>query len=63
MMYVEIELYQHPYETSPTRSVMEVKDKTPTRLILDSVRSIARQCHWHKYRISIADMWTRWKYF
>jgi len=62
MTLVEIELYQHPYSTAPTRTVIEVKDKTPTRLILASVRSIARQCHWHKYRIGIADMWTRWKY-
>lgn len=42
MTPVEIELYQHPYSTAPTRTVIEVKDKTPTRLILASVRSIAR---------------------
>lgn len=62
MKKVEIELYQHPYSTTSTLEVIEVKNKEKTSKIIQAVRDLARQCKWYKYRIGIANMWTGWKY-
>lgn len=62
MKEVEIELYQHPYSTAPSKQVLEFKDNAKVKAILDTIKDLARQCKWHKYRIGIANMWTSWKY-